>query len=427
MACVRKRRGKYVVDWRDGAGIRHWTTFDKKTDADIYRDKVGPEARQRVTPTVPAACTLTEYAEHWKRLIGQTVKPRTLSRYGEILTLHILPRFGKLRFHDMNRGQIKLFLAEKLETGLEKRTVRNIQAVLRTMLNAAIEDGLIAANPAAKLGRVLKLTVSKATTQEEIKAMTKVQRQHFLATVLQKAPRYYPLFFVLAGTGMRLGEALGLQWQDVDEAAKTIRIARAFSEDGTLDTPKSGHGRTVDMSQSLADTLVASEIRYKQDKLKYKWTDLPPWLFVTKAGTPLDARNVRRAMYSILKKAKLPLHLSPHCLRHTYASILLADGVSPVYVQEQLGHATIELTVSTYGRWLKKKAPGALDRLDIVTEVASGSKVVAEAGYSQNPQTGASLQVHGITKKSLVPPTRIERATRGLGNRCSIQLSYGGV
>ena len=58
------------------------------------------------------------------------------------------------------------------------------------------------------------------------------------------------------------------------------------------------------------------------------------------------------------------MHFTPHSLRHTYASILLADGVSPIYVQEQLGHATTELTVSTYGRWLKKKAPDTLDRLD---------------------------------------------------------------
>jgi integrase len=62
-------------------------------------------------------------------------------------------------------------------------------------------------------------------------------------------------------------------------------------------------------------------------------------LALCEAGTPLDAANVRRAMQSLVKKAKLPLHFTPHCLRHTYASILLAEGVSPVYVQEQLGHA----------------------------------------------------------------------------------------
>ena len=77
-------------------------------------------------------------------------------------------------------------------------------------MNASVEDGLMAANPAAKLGRVLKLTLSKATEQEEINARTKARRQLFLATAYRKAPRYCPLFFVLAGTGMRLGEALAL-------------------------------------------------------------------------------------------------------------------------------------------------------------------------------------------------------------------------
>lgn len=96
MACVRKRRGKYVVDWRDGAGVRRWKTFDKKTDADAHRDKVGPEARQRVTSSVPASITLKGYAEHWKQLIGHSVKSRTLTRYSEILTQHIFPRFEKV-------------------------------------------------------------------------------------------------------------------------------------------------------------------------------------------------------------------------------------------------------------------------------------------------------------------------------------------
>jgi len=58
MACVRKRRGKYVVDWRDGTGTRHWKTFDRKRDAESHRDKVGPEARQRVTPMTPPRAPL---------------------------------------------------------------------------------------------------------------------------------------------------------------------------------------------------------------------------------------------------------------------------------------------------------------------------------------------------------------------------------
>ena len=424
MACVRKRRGKYVVDWRDGAGVRHWKTFDKKTDADAYRDKVGPEARQRLSPIVPAKVTVKEYTDHWKKLIGKTVKARTLDRYAEILTLHILPSFGQMPVQKLDRGRIKLLLAGKLNAGLEKRTVRNIHAVLRVLLNAAIEDGLISSNPAAKLGRVLKLTISKTTIQEEIKALTKEQRHLFLTTACYEAPRYYPLFFVLAGTGMRLGEALALQGDDVDLLAKTIRIARAFSEDGSLGTPKSGHGRTVDLSQSLADMLTRHELTRKQDALRYGWSEVPPWLFMTKSGTPVQARNVRRSMESVLKKAKLPAHFTPHCLRHSYASILLAEGVSLVYVQEQLGHATIELTVSTYGRWLKKKAPGALDRLDEIqpqseSAVAHGSKVVADGTSGKPPQSGLNTQLPEIPLIFMEPATRIERATCGLRNRCS--------
>ena len=64
MACVRKRRGKYVVDWRDGAGIRHWKSFDRKGEADAHRDKVAPQARQRLSPIVPGSSTAENYTEH---------------------------------------------------------------------------------------------------------------------------------------------------------------------------------------------------------------------------------------------------------------------------------------------------------------------------------------------------------------------------
>lgn len=88
------------------------------------------------------------------------------------------------------------------------------------------------------------------------------------------------------------------------------------------------------------------------------------WVFSSLDGTLLDGANLEKASKRALKVANLPQHFSPHCLRHTYASLLLQDGVSPAYVQEQLGHSSIELTVDTYGRWLRKEAPGAGDRLD---------------------------------------------------------------
>ena len=189
----------------------------------------------------------------------------------------------------------------------------------------------------------------------------------------------------MARAGLRLGEALALQWEDLHFRAREIRVARGFSR-GRLDTPKSRHGRTVDMSQQLARMLLRLQIERKTETLR-RGPALPPWLFCTKRGTPLDTTNADKAFKRILKDAELPLHFTPHCLRHTFASLLLQQGESPAYVQRQLGHASIQLTVDPYGRWLPMGNKAAVDRLDEATPGASGSKVVANGVFGG---TGAS-------------------------------------
>jgi integrase len=103
----------------------------------------------------------------------------------------------------------------------------------------------------------------------------------------------------------------------------------------------------------------------------------------------LDQHDVTHAFKRLLPAAKLPGHFSPHSLRHTSASLLLQAGVSPVYVQRQLGHASIQLTVDTYGKWLPLGKKGAVDQLDdaatgharavrsVTARRPSGSKTVA--------------------------------------------------
>jgi len=81
-------------------------------------------------------------------------------------------------------------------------------------------------------------------------------------------------------------------------------------------------------------------------------------------GARLMANNIRRAFLRTLKKAELSLHFTPHCLRHTFASLLLQQGESPAYVQRMLGHSSIRLTVDLYGKWLPMGNRAAVDRLD---------------------------------------------------------------
>ncbi|MGZ9190039.1 MAG: tyrosine-type recombinase/integrase, partial [Nitrospira sp.] len=378
MACIRKRRGKWVADFRDGAGIRHWKSCETKREAEDYLAKAIPESRQWSQLVVEPRVTLEQYAERWLRLIQPTVKRRTYTRYEELWRIHLRPAFGEIKVRQLHRGRIMGFLAGKLTEELARNTVRNIHATLRAMLQAAVDDGLLLANPAEKLGRQLRLVVPKATRQEVIKAMTRDERQRFLLTSLNIVPRYAPLFFTLAGTGMRLGEALAQKWGDIDVLAREIRVARALSA-GEIDTPKSGHGRTVDLSQSLAAWLGSLKAERDKDVL-LRGVSRSMWVFCSLEGTLLDDSNVRKAMSRVLKVAGLSNHFTPHCLRHTYASLMLQQGESINYVQRQLGHASIQLTVDTYGKWLPMGNKAAVDRLDTLPMVGSGSKMVATEG-----------------------------------------------
>jgi integrase len=392
MACIRKRRGKWVADWCDGGGVRHWTTFDTKREAEECLDRERQQSRQRTGCVAPASITVEAYSKRWLSLIQSVVKAGTYRRYEQLLKHHINSSIGGISVRHLHKGMIKDFLTRKLtetvkhenphvplerrkEVHLARNTVRNIHATLRAMLRSAVDDGVILGNPAEKIGRQLRLVTPKATRQEAIKAMTREQRQTFLSTACEHDRRCYELFFTLAGTGMRLGEALALQWTDLDLVGRKIRVERAFS-DGVVNTPKSGHGRTVDLSKPLADTLKRLESDRKAESLKKGWREVPGWVFVSEVGTPLDGSNVRKAMIRILKNAKLPLHFTPHCLRHTYASLMLQQGKPVAYVQRQLGHASIQLTVDTYGKWLPMESKSAVDRLDSpITQ--SGSKMVA--------------------------------------------------
>jgi hypothetical protein len=178
MACKRKRRGKWVADWRDGGGNRRWRAFETKREAEDFLDQERPRSRQRVICTVEPLITVEDYAKRWLDLIQAVVKPGTYRRYEQLLNRHIIPRLGALPVRHIHKGMIKDFLTKKLceqvkiqnpflkiknqkEKRLARNSVRNLHAILRAMLRAATDDGPIVVNPAEKLGRQLRLVTSR--------------------------------------------------------------------------------------------------------------------------------------------------------------------------------------------------------------------------------------------------------------------------
>ncbi len=175
----------------------------------------------------------------------------------------------------------------------------------------------------------------------------------------------------LAATGgLRLGESLGLAWGDVDLSARTLRVRRALQRfDGKLRfvEPKSeSSNRRVALPESAVVVLRRHRVRQQTERLLAgeRWQDTG-LVFTTTIGTPLDDRNVRKAFGELLGAAELP-PMRIHDLRHTCASLLLAQGGHPRVVMETLGHSQISLTLDTYSHVMPTLERDAADRMDAV-------------------------------------------------------------
>ena len=176
-------------------------------------------------------------------------------------------------------------------------------------------------------------------------------------------PEHYPLFLTLARTGMRLGEALGLQWGDLDFHGNFIEIRRALVE-GRLTTTKTGKTRRVDGSPQLMATLKSLKLRRKEQALRQGWGKVPEWIFINQDGKPIDQGNLRgRVHYKACENAKLR-RIRIHDIRHSYATIRIAAGHNIADVSRQLGHASIKITVDTYYHWLPNQNSSEVSELD---------------------------------------------------------------
>jgi integrase len=265
---------------------------------------------------------------------------------------------------------------------------------------------LIRANPLQKLGKKLGLGLRGKKDRGEIKALDPVQLARFLAAVLMTAPELFPIFAVMAWADTRLGKALGLRWEAVNLEGGKLRVDRQFGGTTKTDTT-----REVDMADPLRDVL-ADLLSYCREEAFTQGETPSPWVLFPEFGENPDrkaearvVKRVRNAMARCLKAADLPLHFTPHSLRHSFGSQLIAAGVSPAYVMQQMGHSSIQMTVDVYGSWLPVKVEDAVNRLAAASSPWSGDKVATERG--SGPSEGPSGQ--GSGEGQLLAGTGTER------------------
>lgn len=305
-------------------------------------------------PGLPAESTIARFLEFW---ISEVLPLADLSRttrdqYERIARLYIIPTIGKKRLDLLAPTDVRSMLARLNDQGLSPATLRQARSVLSRALRTAEVDGLVTRNAA-------RLVDGVRQANREGRTLTPDQARTLLSAV--QGHEYEALVPTLLSLGLRKGEALGMSWRDVDLDAARLTVARALKKDGRgglyLDEPKTARSRrTVRLPRQLVDTLRSHRARQAEQRLAFgagwggHWAahDL---VFTNSVGAPMDPDRVNRQMQELTAEAGLG-RWTPHELRHSAASLLLAQGVPLKTVSETLGHSSIRVTADVYGHLL---------------------------------------------------------------------------
>jgi len=231
------------------------------------------------------------------------------------------------------------------------------------MLSHAVDWGYVRVNPATRVK-------DPRVPRGEMDFLRPDEARKFLSAV---PVRWYPFFLTAISTGLRLGELLAMKWGNMDWGSERYFVRetlsrRRYEYEGGFTSPKTeGSAQSVDLTSACLDALKGHRQRQAAERLKmgedYQDLDL---IFATPKGTPLDQKNVvHRQFYSALESAGLR-RIRFHDLRHTCASLLINQGISPKYIQRQLRHASIDTTFDRYGHLFPETSQEATQKLDAV-------------------------------------------------------------
>ena len=330
-------RRRYEVSYYDSDGRRRWKTIDGGLrDAESALDDLRSRVR-RGEKVAPTKATVRQVAELW--LSSKTaLRPWTRQGYETSLRTHILPRIGNRRVRDVDVYDVAKIVAHMQADGKASATIVSALKPLSGTLAYAARRGMRTGNPVRELERDERPRIQR----REMRVLNSDE----IAKLLRAASseQYRVLLATAILSGLRQGELLGLQWQDIDLNRSVIHVRRQLDRSGALSEPKTPQARRdVALMPTLARTL--AEHRLSRPPA---FTRDDALIFCSEIGTPMIHRNVsRRALAAAVETAELK-HIRFHDLRHTFASLLIAEGLDVTYIAAQLGHANPTITLSTY-------------------------------------------------------------------------------
>lgn len=343
---------RWCVVWVDPAGQEKNLSFDRKPDAERHAALVEADMlRGAYIDPERGKKTLTEYVEgRW--FPGLHVTGNTLETYQRHWRMRIKPQFGDRALASITRTDAKAFVAG-LKGQVATTTLHTTFAVLRIILNAAVDDELIAANPCTRI-KLPKVEDRELVVFEPDQVLA-------LADAIQA--RYRLAVILAAGAGLRQGEALGLTEHRVEFLRRRLLVRRQM-QNGELVEVKTKSGRRV---VPLDDGVLAEISRHIQA--------FPPRrdgvLITNGDGSAVLRNRFGEVWRAAVKKVGMPKGTRFHDLRHFYASAQIAAQVNPKAIQTRMGHASITETFDTYGHLFPDHEDLGRGAMDAVLRLAS--------------------------------------------------------
>ncbi len=359
----RRKDGRWTGVLTIGGGKRKYYYGRTRGEVQAKLASAAAGLNSGLTPPASERLTVGQFLTGWlSDTVKPSVRPSTFRGYESKVRTHILPGLGKQPLVKLTPQRLEAFFNHKRMAGLSPQTVQHLRAILRAALSDAVKWGLVQRNVAA-------LVDGPRVPHHHIQPLSPDEARRLLEVV---APhRLGALFSVALAVGLRQGEALGLRWEDVDLDAGTLTVRKTLQRiegEFELVEPKTVRSRrTIALPSAAVDALRRHRARQVEERLKAgsMWKNDWGLVFTTATGRPLQGTNVTRTFQQVLAKAGLRRQRF-HDLRHSCASLLLAQGVHPRVVMETLGHSQIGLTMNTYSHVLPPLQREAAVRMDEV-------------------------------------------------------------